>query len=38
MMTGGPVIEYFKNLAEDERNILGFVSYQAPGTLARSGS
>ncbi|MFZ8789852.1 MAG: beta-CASP ribonuclease aCPSF1 [Acidilobaceae archaeon] len=35
MMTGGPVIEYFKNLAEDERNILGFVSYQAPGTLAR---
>ncbi len=35
MMTGGPVIEYFKHLAEDERNILGFVSYQAPGTLAR---
>jgi hypothetical protein len=35
MMTGGPIIEYFKNLAEDERNILGFVSYQAPGTLAR---
>lgn len=35
MMTGGPVIEYFKHLAEDERNILAFVSYQAPGTLAR---
>jgi len=35
MMTGGPILEYFKHLAEDERNILGFVSYQAPGTLAR---
>lgn len=35
MMTGGPVVEYFKNLAEDERNYLVFVSYQAPGTLAR---
>jgi KH/beta-lactamase-domain protein len=35
MMTGGPVLEYFKHLAEDERNILAFVSYQAPGTLAR---
>jgi len=35
MMTGGPVLEYFKHLAEDERNILTFVSYQAPGTLAR---
>jgi KH/beta-lactamase-domain protein len=35
MMTGGPILEYFKYLAEDERNILAFVSYQAPGTLAR---
>ncbi|MFZ8793899.1 MAG: beta-CASP ribonuclease aCPSF1 [Acidilobaceae archaeon] len=35
MMTGGPILEYFKHLAEDERNILAFVSYQAPGTLAR---
>ncbi|MEM1927467.1 MAG: beta-CASP ribonuclease aCPSF1 [Acidilobaceae archaeon] len=35
MMTGGPVLEYFKNLASDERNILAFVTYQAPGTLAR---
>jgi len=35
MMTGGPVLEYFKRLAEDERNALVFVSYNAPGTLAR---
>ncbi|MEB3779146.1 MAG: beta-CASP ribonuclease aCPSF1 [Desulfurococcales archaeon] len=35
MMTGGPVIEYFKYFADDERNILAFVSYQAPGTLGR---
>ncbi|MDM7274669.1 MAG: beta-CASP ribonuclease aCPSF1 [Thermoprotei archaeon] len=35
MMTGGPVIEYFRNMAEDPRNILAFVTYQAPGTLAR---
>ena len=35
MMTGGPVREYFKALAEDPRNALVFVSYQAPGTLGR---
>ena len=35
MMTGGPVIEYFKHLAGDEKNALVFVSYSAPGTLAR---
>ncbi|MEM0340057.1 MAG: beta-CASP ribonuclease aCPSF1 [Acidilobaceae archaeon] len=35
MMTGGPVLEYFKHLAPDEKNILAFVTYQAPGTLAR---
>jgi len=35
MMTGGPVIEYFKELAGDEKNALVFVSYSAPGTLAR---
>ncbi|MEN2999524.1 MAG: beta-CASP ribonuclease aCPSF1 [Acidilobaceae archaeon] len=35
MMTGGPVLEYFANLAESESNVLAFVSYQAPGTLAR---
>ncbi|MCE4601440.1 MAG: beta-CASP ribonuclease aCPSF1 [Desulfurococcales archaeon] len=35
MMQGGPVIDYFKSMAEDEKNILAFVSYQAPGTLGR---
>ncbi len=35
MMTGGPIVEYFKYFAEDERNALVFVSYQAPGTLGR---
>jgi len=35
MMQGGPVIEYFKHLAEDPKNALVFVSYQAPGTLGR---
>ncbi|MGC9346490.1 MAG: MBL fold metallo-hydrolase RNA specificity domain-containing protein, partial [Candidatus Bathyarchaeales archaeon] len=32
---GGPVIEYFKSLAEDERNMIIFVSYQIEGTLGR---
>jgi predicted metal-dependent RNase len=35
MLEGGPVIEYFKNLAEDERNSIIFVSYQIEGTLGR---
>ncbi|MEM2104307.1 MAG: beta-CASP ribonuclease aCPSF1 [Candidatus Bathyarchaeia archaeon] len=35
MLEGGPVIEYFKGLAEDERNIIVFVSYQIEGTLGR---
>ena len=35
MMTGGPSVEYFKNLAEDERNIITFVGYQAEGSLGR---
>jgi KH/beta-lactamase-domain protein len=35
MLEGGPVIEYFKNLASDERNTLVFVSYQIEGTLGR---
>ncbi|MEB3847277.1 MAG: beta-CASP ribonuclease aCPSF1 [Desulfurococcales archaeon] len=35
MMQGGPILEYFKHLAEDPKNILAFVSYQAPGTLGR---
>jgi hypothetical protein len=35
MLEGGPVIEYFKNLAPDERNTIIFVSYQIEGTLGR---
>jgi KH/beta-lactamase-domain protein len=35
MLEGGPVIEYFKHLAEDERNSVVFVSYQIEGTLGR---
>ncbi len=35
MLEGGPVIEYFKSLAEDERNTAIFVSYQIEGTLGR---
>ncbi len=33
MLEGGPVIEYFKRLASDERNTIVFVSYQIEGTL-----
>ncbi len=35
MLEGGPVIEYFKGLAENERNTVVFVSYQIEGTLGR---
>lgn len=35
MMNGGPVIEYFSNWANDERNFLVFVGYQADRTLGR---
>ena len=35
MLEGGPVIEYFKGLAEDKRNTIIFVSYQIDGTLGR---
>ncbi|MFP3144405.1 MAG: beta-CASP ribonuclease aCPSF1 [Caldisphaera sp.] len=35
MMTGGPILEYFKNLADNQNNALVFVSYQASGTLGR---
>ena len=35
MFEGGPVIEYFKSLAADERNTVIFVSYQIEGTLGR---
>ncbi len=35
MLEGGPVIDYFKRLASDERTTLIFVSYQIEGTLGR---
>ncbi len=35
MLEGGPVIEYFKSLAEDDRNTIIFVSYQIQGTTGR---
>jgi KH/beta-lactamase-domain protein len=35
MLEGGPVIEYFKALAENEANTVIFVSYQIEGTLGR---
>ncbi len=33
MLTGGPVMDYLRLLAPDERNSLIFVSYQIEGTL-----
>ena len=35
MLNGGPVMDYFRALAPDERNTLVFVGYQAEGTLGR---
>ena len=35
MLEGGPIIEYFKQLAADERKTIIFVSYQIEGTLGR---
>jgi KH/beta-lactamase-domain protein len=35
MLNGGPVMDYFVQLAHDRRNKLIFVSYQAEGTLGR---
>ncbi|MBI4394259.1 MAG: beta-CASP ribonuclease aCPSF1 [Euryarchaeota archaeon] len=35
MLNGGPVMEYFKEWAPDERNALVFVGFQAEGTLGR---
>jgi len=35
MLNGGPIMEYLLNLAEDEKNALVFVGYQADGTLGR---
>jgi KH/beta-lactamase-domain protein len=36
MLNAGPALEYFKLMAEDERNSLIFVSYQVEGTLGRT--
>jgi len=35
MLNGGPVMEYFKAFAWDEKNTIVFVGYQAEGTLGR---
>ncbi len=35
MLKGGPVMTYLKALADDPRNTLVFVGYQAPGTPGR---
>jgi KH/beta-lactamase-domain protein len=35
MLEGGPVIEYFKSWANDERNTIIFVSYQIEGTMGK---
>ncbi|MDD5112054.1 MAG: beta-CASP ribonuclease aCPSF1 [Candidatus Altiarchaeota archaeon] len=35
MMTGGPIMEYFRHLAENENNSLAFVGYQSEGSLGR---
>ena len=35
MLEGGPVLEYFKNIAPDKNNKILFVSYQVNGTMGR---
>ena len=35
MMTGGASVEYFKTLADSDRNTIILVSYQGPGSLGR---
>jgi len=35
MLVGGPSVEYFRNLADNPRNSLVFVSYQGEGSLGR---
>jgi KH/beta-lactamase-domain protein len=35
MMNGGPIMEYFKYWAENKKNTLAFVGYQAEGTLGK---
>ncbi len=35
MLVGGPSVEYFKQLAENPKNLLVFTSYQGEGSLGR---
>ncbi len=35
MLEGGPVIEYFKSWADNEKNTIIFVSYQIEGTMGK---
>ena len=35
MMSGGPVMEYFKEWAQDKKNTIAFVGYQAEGTIGK---
>ena len=35
MLVGGPSVQYFKLMAEDEKNAIAFVSYQGVNTLGR---
>jgi hypothetical protein len=35
MLEGGPVLEYFRNIAPGNKNKIIFVSYQVNGTLGR---
>jgi len=35
MLEGGPVVEYFKSWADNEKNTIIFVSYQIEGTLGK---
>ncbi len=35
MLEGGPVLEYFENIAPSDKNKILFVSYQVQGTLGR---
>ncbi len=36
MMSGGPVMEYFREWADDEKNWLLFVGYQSDGSIGRT--
>ncbi|MCK5548687.1 MAG: beta-CASP ribonuclease aCPSF1, partial [Thermoplasmata archaeon] len=35
MMNGGPIMEYLKGWADNEKNVLVFVGFQAEGTIGR---